>query len=204
MVDRFYLWVATRRILFIRLFWLVNILLCILIGFGYRMIVLGIGGDPTLTYRIGSKAADIAVLFLIAASIPGIARRFHFTHKLVMILMLFRRQLGIAAFMFALVHVCYITVFPEIVFQMPLIATNLQNLSGWATIILLIPLFITSNDFSVHRTGIWWHRIHSLLYGIIWVLVVHTFFSERSWFTLIGIAAVAEVGSLMYAKLRTR
>jgi methionine sulfoxide reductase heme-binding subunit len=202
MVDRLYLWVVSRRILVLRLFLLVNILLCILIGFGYRMIVLGIGNDPNLTYRIGSKAADIAVLFLIATSIPGIARRFHLQHKFIMLCMLFRRQLGIATFMFALVHVCYITLFPEIFFHAPLIATNLQNLAGWTTFLLLIPLFLTSNDVSVRRMGTWWHKVHAIIYGILWVLVVHTFFSEESWFTLIGITAVAQIGSFLYAKFR--
>jgi methionine sulfoxide reductase heme-binding subunit len=203
MVDRFYTWITSHRTLILRLFWLINIFLIVLIVLGFRIIILGVG-DQSLPYRLGSKAADLAVLFLIATSFPGIARRMHVSHKLIMLLMLFRRQLGISTFFFALTHVCLITIFPEIHAHAPLIAPDPQNLAGWATFLLLIPLFVTSNNFSIKKMGIWWHRLHLIMYGVLFILVFHTFFSEESWFFLIGMIAVVELGSLIYEGIKKR
>jgi len=201
MVDAIYLWVVGKRQLSIRLFWIVTIALLILIAFGYRAIVVS-RGDWFIYYEIGKKAADIAVLFLVATVIPGIARRFKISHKFIMILMLFRRQLGIATFMFALVHVSFITIFPEIRAHVGLIATDPRNLAGWGTFILLIPLFLTSNDLSVRKLGVWWHRIHALTYGVLFVLVAHAFFAEMSWFLLACLAALIEIVSFLVARFR--
>jgi methionine sulfoxide reductase heme-binding subunit len=204
MVDRLYSWVTSHRNLILRLFWLVFFLLLILITVGYRAIVIGLG-DFSGFSEIGAKAADIAVAILIATAIPGIFRRFHISHKLVMLLMIFRRQLGIATFFFALVHVCFTTVFPEIRANAPLIATDPQNLAGWTTFILLIPLFVTSNNISIRALGVWWHRIHALMYGIIFVLAFHVFFSgEESWLFLTSVTGVSEVVSFMYENFRRR
>jgi DMSO/TMAO reductase YedYZ heme-binding membrane subunit len=38
---------------------------------------------------------------------------------------------------------------------------------------LLIPLFITSNSFSVRTLKKNWHRIHYLIYGTMWLIAFH-------------------------------
>src|SRR3989344_5117925 len=97
---------------------------------------------------IGLKAGDLAVLTYCVTLIPGIARRFSVKHKLLSLLMIFRRYFGISMFLFVAIHFFMIrgAGFIRNGFSAQF---ALFELAGITAGLLLIPLFITSNDMSV-------------------------------------------------------
>ena len=84
-----------------------------------------------------------------------------------------RRDLGIASFVYAAVHTAVYVQRkgdPELILGEALewgIAT------GWLALILFLPLFVTSNDFSVRTLRGHWKRLHRLVYPASALVMVH-------------------------------
>ena len=76
---------------------------------------------------------------------------------------------------------------------------------GFIAFVMLLLLFITSNDLSIRLLGDWWTRIHWLSYLIMWVVLIHVMLQGRyAWTILIGITSVAEISSFIVARARRR
>lgn len=153
-------------------------------------------------YSLAVTAGKSALIFLILASIPGIARRFGIKHKIFVLLSMFRRHLGIATYMFVFMHVSTMFYIPLLAGLKPnqLLSTAFQ-LAGFGANVLLFVMFLTSNDFSTKRLGIWWKRIHSVVYVVIWLVFIHTYLQRISiWSVIIGIAALSQVASFAYQR----
>lgn len=151
-----------------------------------------------LFYDIGKKSGEMAILCFIFSSLPGIFRRFRISNKLIQILMRFRRSIGIATYLFVLIHSSFVRIVPWIARIFPVYPLEVYVMFGVVAHILLFLLFITSNDFSVNKLGVWWHRIHTLMYVIVWIIFLHVALLKISiWTVLIGATAVAEVASFM-------
>ncbi len=120
----------------------------------------GLGADPVeaLEHRYGKIALQLIVLGLAATPLCRFAR---------LNLMKFRRAIGVTAFFFVLAHFLVWALL------------DVQTLSAvWADIVkrpyvtigmagfaLLIPLALTSNDWSVRRLGAMaWRKLHWLTY----------------------------------------
>lgn len=151
--------------------------------------------------RLGVHAGKTALIFYILTTIPGITRRFGAKHKLIAAIMLFRRYLGISMFLFVLLHYWFlwgIDTFFHRIFQLP---PPLFEAMGTTAYFLTLPLFLTSNDFSVKKLGPWWGRIHQLTYVIVWFVFAHVALQRLSiWSILAGITALAQISSHIYAR----
>ena len=148
---------------------------------------------------------EIALVVFCLVSLPGIFRRFGHFNKPVSIVMIFRRQLGIAMYLFAVIHLAFNWAIPVAARVFPLFPIPTFAFFGIASAILLFFLFITSNDLSVNKLGIWWNRIHSLLYIVLWLVFLHTMLQRVSiWSITIGITAASEVASFVFAKSRRK
>ncbi len=97
-----------------------------------------------------------------------------------------RRAIGISCFSYASFHVfLYVNQAAspaEIVrdFQQPGLFYLFLGLTGFC---LLIPLFLTSNNFSVkHLKYKWWKRLHRIIYLATFILFMHRAFGEREDF----------------------
>ena len=101
-----------------------------------------------------------------------------------------RRALGLYAFMYATIHVIIFmdldyglawSLIVQTVFQKPYIIV------GMTTFLLLIPLAITSFDVWKVRLGKNWKRLHSLVYYLAPLAVLHYAWSKKgNFFTLQG------------------
>jgi len=199
-MDKLYLWIVKRRNPLVRVFVFFNCLLAVVWFIAFQAIVMG-NGNPSWFYQNAILFGQTGLILYILTTIPGIMRRFGKFHKSVSILMIFRRYIGIATFMFVFLHVSIERLFWVLKGQMGLVPTELFQLSGFLAFLILFSLFITSNDWSTKNLGIWWDRIHNLTNIVVWLIFAHVALQRLSiWTVLIGITSVAQLASHLYAK----
>lgn len=199
-MDKIYLWVVKHRNPIVTSLVIFNCFLALIWFLAFQAIVMRVG-DPSWFYLNAKLFGQIALVLFIATTIPGIMRRFGKFYKPVSILMIFRRYIGITTFMFALLHASIERLFWFLLGQMPFIPKEIFQLFGFVAFICLFSLFVTSNDWSVKKLGIWWDRIHNLTYTIVWLLFLHIGLQGLSiWSVLILSAATFQVASHIYAK----
>lgn len=160
-----------------------------LVGLWFAGVGLFLADSPLFT-AIASQAARMGrwsfYVFCIAIT-PGILKRLGFLKQLQITLMLFRRHFGITMFLFAMNHMGFMF-FISSVFSGRFKFANLNSMMLWglASILLLLPLWITSNDWSVKKLGVWWHRIHALIYIAVFTIYMHVGFTNQTlaWIAL--------------------
>jgi methionine sulfoxide reductase heme-binding subunit len=94
-----------------------------------------------------------------------------------------RRPLGLSAFGYCVLHfLAYFVVGQKLNLEYVWSDTWLQRsrLPGWASLLLLLPLAITSSDGMVRRLGgKRWKWLHRLVYPATALAVVHVYFVDR-------------------------
>lgn len=151
-------------------------------------------------FEIGRQAGKLSLVLFVIVAIPGIARRFRIHHNIFTLLMLFRRYLGITMYLLALMHAMFVRFVFVAVGLIALSPVPTFVLFGILALTLLFFLFITSNDVSVRRLGVWWQRIHNLFYVIMWLIFLHVGFQRFSiWTFLIGMTSIVELASFLWA-----
>ena len=84
-----------------------------------------------------------------------------------------RRAFGVAGFAYALLHLAFYAA------EMETVANVLDEIelpgiwTGWAALLLLLPLAITSNDASMRRLKSAWKRLQRLAYPAALLILVH-------------------------------
>jgi sulfoxide reductase heme-binding subunit YedZ len=131
----------------------------------------GLGANPV--EAVLNRLGFWALTFLAAALVPTPARDLlglSWPNRL-------RRTLGLLAFSYALLHFCFY-VGVDRFFDARTIAADLTKrpfiMVGFATLLVLVPLAVTSTDGWVRRLGFTrWKRIHRLVYAAAVLAVVH-------------------------------
>ncbi len=129
---------------------------------------------------VGLEMGYWAIRLLWLSSLPGILKRFRvigFLQNIQIILMKSRRRIGDLMFSFAVMHYLWNSLFFNIntgANYIPIPGRDpLFKIPGLLGLFILIPLFLTSNNFSVRFLKIWWTRIHSLIYVAMWLIAFH-------------------------------
>ncbi|UXU75691.1 MULTISPECIES: sulfite oxidase heme-binding subunit YedZ [unclassified Paracoccus (in: a-proteobacteria)] len=99
-------------------------------------------------------------------------------------LMRFRQALGLICFTYLLCHVA-----AWIVFDMGFLWSQMLKdvtkrpylLFGMAGFLLLLPLALTSNRFSIRRLGAGWRRLHRLIYPAAILACAHWLWALKLW-----------------------
>ena len=145
-------------------------ILCALPGFWalYLGLTGGLGVEPikALEHRLG----ELALQFLVAGLAVTPLRR-----HLGVNLLKFRRMLGLVAFFYVLTHllvwlVLDVQILSQIwadILKRPYITV------GMAGFVLLVPLALTSNNWSVRRLGPKWRQLHKLTYAAVLLGAIH-------------------------------
>jgi DMSO/TMAO reductase YedYZ heme-binding membrane subunit len=200
--SRAFSWAATNKKLIL---FVTNVLYLALIGIIIASTYSIYNDQEIYNYFALNRAwfGRVALVILLIVITPGILGRFGIDIKVSRILTLYRRRFGILVFLLALTHYNIITL-PRIAgiesfsFQLPLFQTL-----GFNALVLLLVLFVTSNDFGVKKLGGWWKRIHRLVYVILLLVLLHTALQRVSiWSVLAGIFFVLEIISFIYAYLK--
>ncbi len=134
-------------------------------------------------YSYGMILGLIAFVFFIFTLTPGILARFGLKNKLILWLTAFRRELGKLMFLFAFAHYLTIKVLPgismNIVPDFPIYQTI-----GFIALNLTFLLFITSTNRAQKKLGLWWKRLHRLVYITVWIIFLHVALAQG--FTIIS------------------
>ena len=158
------------------------------------------GINTAFIYETGEISGQIAAALFCLSILPGISRRLKFKAPMVTLLMIIRRQLGIAMFSVAFLHYSSIRLFPIIFAGVPMnLSPPVFEIFGVLTLFPLFFLFITSNNFAVKSLKSWWGRVHKIVYISIWALFLHIALQEFGiWTIVIGTFALMETLSLFY------
>jgi sulfoxide reductase heme-binding subunit YedZ len=125
-------------------------------------------------HQIGLWA--IRLLFLSLAITP--ARRILQWPELLVV----RRMIGVAAFCYAFIHLCLYMIDEKLVFFhiADEIVRRIYLTIGFTALVGLTMLAATSTDGMVRRLGGRWRGLHSLLYGIAALAVIHMFMQSKA------------------------
>lgn len=155
-------------------------------------------------YELAIGSGKMALVLLIITVIPGILGRFGIKIQLTFIITNFRRYIGILMFLVALSHSSIVRLFPYlsglISFTFP---PPTFEIFGFLGLFLLFWMFITANEGSVISLGVWWKRLHRVVYLVLWLIAFHVALQRISiWSILIWIVVILEVLSLIYAYIK--
>lgn len=154
-------------------------------------------------YEFARQSGEIAVGLYILTCMPGIFRRLGIRHKLISLLMIFRRQIGILMYVFVLIHVMVLRVVPVFLRGGSIFPSSWFEIFGSVASGLLFLLFMTSNDMSVKKLGTWWHKIHQLTYVVMFFILLHVALQAISiWAILTAMLIVVQI--ISYAVSRSR
>lgn len=162
-------------------------------------------GRYELLGEVGRSFGAISAILFCVTILPGILRRFRISNPIMALLMMFRRQLGVTTFLFGWLHYSFLRLFlitfGEVSWNY---SSAIFEIFGSISLFFMALLFMTSNDWSVKHLGIWWRRIHNLVYIIAWTIFLHVFIQQLSPIAiLIGFFAFAEVLSLIFYQLKS-
>lgn len=156
-------------------------------------------------YQLGVWSGRLGLLFYILTTIPGISRRFGLKHKLFSLLHIFRRYIGISMYLSISVHFWFVRGVPWFIKGLLKLPPALFEIMGLTAYILTFFMFLTSNDLSVARLGIWWNRIHKLTYIIIFFIFLHVALQRLSiWTILIGVTLLTQISSHIFGRLKEK
>lgn len=159
-----------------KLFYIAVIVLCLI---ATRSLYYG-GDHAEGFYELGKKFGELAILFYVLTVIPGIARRFHINHKLISILMMYRRYIGIAMYALVFYHFWTVRGVDWTLRGQLHLPFELFEIAGIIAGIILTFLVMTSNDWSTKHLGVWWGRIHALTYAVCWIIFIHVVL-QKGW-----------------------
>lgn len=161
-----------------------------------------------LIYEAGLKLGQAAIILYTITLLPGIITRLQWfpkiTQPIASIILPFRRHFGILMFLTAFVHQSFTTTLPYYAgydFQPPNLLPPLAlfQIMGLAAWLLLLPLWLTSNDKAQKGLGKWWKIVHRLTYFALLFIFLHVGLQNAKWMYLIGSMVVLEIISwIMY------
>lgn len=146
-----------------------------------------------------------ALFMLTLTAIPGILGRFKIKIPITFIITRFRRHFGILVFMLAFSHSLYVYFLPQLTADKNILIFPrfLFMQFGFFALILLSPLFLTSNNLSQYILKKWWKRLHRIIYLILWLVFGHVALQRFSfWSVWIGIIAFLEIVSLIFDRVK--
>ena len=91
-------------------------------------------------------------------------------------LMLRRRYLGVAAFGYALLHTLYYVIDLGSLSAVMADIVKIGIWTGWVAFVIFVPLFLTSNDFSVRTLGPGWKLLQRWVYVAAIATALHWIF----------------------------
>lgn len=146
--------------------------------------------------EIGEKFGVVAFGLFVLALLPGILQRFDVFPVIRTMLMTFRRHLGVSMFLSSVVHFGFVTSIPMIVsnnFSVQLFST--REMLGFIAYVFLVPLWITSNDYSVKKMGKYWKWLHRLVYIALLFIFLHVAIVQSKFAVVAGLMIALEMMS---------
>jgi DMSO/TMAO reductase YedYZ heme-binding membrane subunit len=203
--------IVMRRVGITRLFWVAEALLVLLFVYTFMQVSQDYSAVALFLAEWGGRLGVIATIAYVLTLLPGCITRLqwwpHYTQPIAGMLLPFRRHLGILMFLLVYLHMQFTTFFPQLAgnnFDPSKIQLMLFQQLGYAAWLLLLPLWLTSNDFSQRKLGTWWKRLHRLTYVVLFLSFMHTALIQASWMYLLGAVGILELLSWIIYWRRSR
>jgi DMSO/TMAO reductase YedYZ heme-binding membrane subunit len=101
-------------------------------------------------------------------------------------------------FLTGMSHGLIVSTLPKLAIGQPVFPLLPFEAFGLLAIMVLLPLFLTSNLYSQQHLGKNWKRIHKLVYLSFWLIMLHTGLQGEMGFTLlVGATGMLEIVSLV-------
>ena len=175
------------------------------------LILLGVSFFSYNTYPWGYYAprmGDIAIILLWIVTIPGILKRFAvtgFLQKVQITLMKSRRRLGVLMYIAAFTHYAWMRLFIYIDFGLPKLSeVPLFETIGLLILVILTPLFISSNNPSKKFLKDNWQKVHYLIYIALWLAAIHVSLGSRENFIKYGIPTILVACAQIASRVKER
>jgi len=135
----------------------------------------GLGADPVKTFErfLGLWALRFLILTLVITPLRDLAGWNGLRY---------RRALGLLTFYYVLMHFSVYLILDQRLDLQTVMADILRRpfiTVGMACLLLLIPLAVTSNAFSIRRLGSRWTTLHKLIYPIAAGAAFHYYLSQK-------------------------
>lgn len=166
-------------------------------------------GEAPWRFAIGPTGEAAAILLLCALALSPLRLLFP-RAPLVLWLLRRRRDIGLAAFFYAVLHLVF---FVLSIGRLDYILQGLAWASMWtgwlAFALMLVPAAISS-DRAMRRLGRMWKRLQRLLHAVAvlvlchWLLLAATPFEALFWFTLLAALQLARLGLIFYGRRDVR
>jgi len=152
---------------------------------------------------LGNLFGQGSIVIYILTLLPGIEERLTSKKKFFSIIRIYRRQLGIIMYLFALMHFIFIKVIFAKNFGNLLAQNIFEGMGSFAVFIFLL-LFITSNNLSVSRLRLYWYRIQRLTYiGMFFIFFHVALLGFSIWTVLMGLIIILEILSFVAVYIKT-
>jgi len=167
---------------------------------GFAIIGLGFYLFPTdlktyiLFAEIGKKVGTLSLLAFLTTLMPGIFQRFKILPLFSASIVLFRRQIGILMYVLALVHSSLVSLIPLIMSgEFGLSNLSSHEMLGFIAVLILFPVWITSNDLSQNNMGKLWKAVQRLTYVAIIFIFLHVASVEMTGALIMAVVAILEI-----------
>jgi len=137
----------------------------------------GLGADPVKAFEhlLGIWTLRFLILTLLVTPIRDLTG---------VSLLKYRRALGLMAFYYGLMHFsAYMLLDQALNFKtiMEDIAKRPFITIGMAALVLMVPLAVTSNRWSIRKLGPTWNRLHKLIYVVAAAGALHFIIGVKGW-----------------------
>ncbi|MBK3745593.1 protein-methionine-sulfoxide reductase heme-binding subunit MsrQ [Paraburkholderia aspalathi] len=136
-----------------------------------------LGADPVKTFEhlLGLWALRFLIITLCVTPIRDLTG---------FSLLRYRRAFGLLAFYYACLHVSSYVILDQAL-NFPVIVADIIKRPfitiGMASLLLLLPLALTSNNWSIRKLGRNWVKLHRLIYIAVSGVALHFLMSVKSW-----------------------
>lgn len=220
---------ATKRVVSVqrlinRILVMMQIILLLAWSTVFILVVLGSGPSLYLVREVGNTMGTISLLLFCITLLPGIITRLRwhraYTQPIAVMITPLRRHLGILMFLTAFAHMSFVISLPHIAQVLSLSRSSDAPFSNDTLVIildslppplvlfeqfaviawlLLIPVWLTSNDFSQRKLGGNWKKIQRLTYAALWFIFAHVALQAHVMAAFVGIVGILELTSwIMY------
>lgn len=151
-----------------------------------------------LLYNLGKKFGEAAMIFYLVGLYPGILKRIELLTSLRVAAALFKRHLGVTMFLFSFNHYMFTTLLTSLVLGgIPTLSPH--AVFGFFALIVLFPLWLTSNNWAQMKMGKFWKMLHRLTYVALCLLFMHVALQQSKWLLPVAITLVLEIYSWLVA-----
>ncbi|MCB9813674.1 MAG: ferric reductase-like transmembrane domain-containing protein [Pseudomonadales bacterium] len=146
----------------------------------------------------GNSLGTLALLLFLTTLLPGIFSRFKVFPLVGASIVLFRRQIGILMFIVAMIHSFYVSTIPAVMTGTfgPEFVTS-REILGSLSLIILLPVWLTSNNISQKFFGKFWINIQRLTYFALIAIFAHVALTSYKSALIALIVLLLEIFSWM-------